>query len=233
MQSAEKSQPSGPVAADFPAPPEAASQNAHAPAEPQADGQTPLLAQDQVAKLQTILRSMDHGQLKSVLGAIEPNVLRLCLHAIFGPQSAEQSAPVTPPQNQEETGSGLSAHAKMLAQTIAASSPKPHPPGETPPASNAKPGDISVQGRQSPRRSTQNNAKIYCPSEKISFDCIILDKSKTGALVFFDHAGEVPDIFDLYDIDDQSPDGELTQLPHKKCKVVWRKRNKMGVTFAS
>lgn len=233
MQPAEKPQPSGPVAADFPAQPEAASPNAQAPAEPQSEAQTPLLAQDQVAKLQKILRSMDHGQLQSVLSAIEPNVLRLCLHAIFGPKSSAQKASATPPQNQEESDSGMAAHAKMLAQTMAASSPKPHLPGETPSVSKAKPGDISVQARQSPRRSTQNHAKIYCPSEKNSFDCIILDKSKTGALVFLDHADEVPDTFDLYDLDDQNSDEDLIHLPHQKCKVVWRKRNKMGVTFVS
>ncbi|MCP5080964.1 MAG: hypothetical protein GY948_04630 [Alphaproteobacteria bacterium] len=233
MQPAEKSQPSGPVAADFPAQPEAAPQSAQNPAEPQADAQTPLLAQDQVAKLQKILRSMDDGQLQSVLSAIEPNVLRLCLHAIFGPQSSEQSAPAAPPQNHEDFGPDLSAHAKKLAKTIAESSPKPHPQAETSPAAKAKSGGVSVQGRLNPRRSTQNNAKIYCPSDEISFDCLILDKSKTGALVFLDHAGEIPDTFDLYDIDDHKSDEEFIHLPHKKCKAVWRKRNKMGVTFVS
>ncbi len=190
-----------------------------------------LLASEQIVKLQKILRSMDHAQLQLVLAALEPNVLRLCLHAIFG-KSHDSHGPATPPERTPQaSGLGLAAHAKILAQTRAPQASAPHVSEQpTPPAKTAavSPGTLR---RLSPRTSTQKNAKIYCPINKINIDCLILDTSKTGALVFLDYNGELPETFDLFDIGDQQSQDEFTHLPHKKCKSVWQKRNKMGVKF--
>lgn len=176
-------------------------------------GTTPLLAEEQIIKLQNILRSMDHIQLQSVLAALEPNVLRLCLHAIFGRSKAP--------------GQGLAEQSKTLAQQKRAEcaapsvSPRPAAPAVHP----------GVFRRLNPRTSIQKNAKIYCPIEKTDFDCLILDTSQSGALVFLDYTGELPETFDLFDIGDQKSSDQFTHLPHKKCECVWRKRNKMGVKF--
>lgn len=175
-----------------------------------------MLADAQITKLQNILRSMDHVQLQSVLAALEPNVLRLCLHAIFG--------------RDKSPAQGLAAHTKILAQTKTANIPLPPTTAPVPGIKIDHPG---VFRRLSPRTSTQKNAKIYCPIDETNIDCLILDTSQSGALVFLDHTGELPDDFDLFDIGDQKSTDAFTHLPHKKCRCVWRKRNKMGVKFVS
>ncbi len=231
MHSVEKSQPSEAVAAGLPGLPQAAPQMARNAEEPQSETRAPLLGQDQIVKLQKILRSIDHDQLKTVLSALEPNVLRLSLHAIFGRNNGGPAVSTDPSQKKINPVSGLSAHTKILAKSKGASPLQAPKPGETPTAADTKPGGRGALGRSSPRSSTQNNAKIYCPSDKTSIDCLILDKSKSGALVFVDHTDDVPDTFALYDIGDQTAEEEFVHLPHKKCKVVWRKRNKMGVEY--
>ncbi len=190
-----------------------------------------LLASEQILKLQKILRSMDYAQLQSVLAALEPNVLRLCLHAIFG--KSNDSLTQAPPfeQKQPASGSGLAAHAKILAQTKAQHVPLAKASQKPAPAISAAPVSAGELRRLNPRTPTQKNAKIYCPIDKINIDCLILDTSKSGALVFLDYSGELPETFDLFDIGDQQSGEEFTHLPHKKCKSVWHKRNKMGVKF--
>ncbi len=190
-----------------------------------------LLGSEQIHKLQKILRSMDHAQLQTVLAALEPNVLRLCLHAIFG-KSNDSLAQATPfEQKQPTSGSSLAAHAKILAQTKAQHVPLAKASQKPAPAISAAPVSAGELRRLNPRTPTQKNAKIYCPIDKINIDCLILDTSKSGALVFLDYSGELPETFDLFDIGDQQAGDEFTHLPHKKCKSVWQKRNKMGVKF--
>ena len=200
-------------------------------AQTQPDTQTPLLGQEQIAKLQTILRSMDQGQLKSVLSAIEPNVLRLCLHAIFSPQESVQPSSTGVDESEPGPETSPSQDAATLTQS-GRETPAPHDtPDEPAQAGTPATGGVSVRGRASPRTSTQNNAKILSRSDNVCFDCLILDKSETGALVFLDYGGELPETFALYDLGDQKIDDDFIHLPHKTCSAVWRKRNKMGVTF--
>lgn len=209
MQSAENLTTCGPDAAVSPEQLDSEPATAPAPAE------TPLLGQDQIAQLQKILRSMDRSQLQTVLAALEPNVLRLCLHAIFGPQPTAKSAP-----EQESSAIGLVDHAKILGQSKAAGA-----------AQSAKPSEPADQGRLSPRTPTQKNAKLHSASDDLTVDCLILDTSETGALIFLDHDGALPDTFDLYDLGHQKSGEAFTHLPCKACKQVWRKRNKLGVRF--
>lgn len=190
-----------------------------------------LLANDQIAKLQKILRSMDHSQLQSVLSALEPNVLRLCLHAIFGKSKDIQFEIEKSEQSQLSSGPGLAAHAKILAQTKV---PKVFAPHKSEKSEFRAGAGTTIPGalrRVNPRTSTQKNAKIYCPIDKVSIDCLILDTSKSGALVFLDYNGTLPETFALFDIGDQQSSDEFTHLPHKKCNCIWHKRNKMGVKF--
>ncbi len=202
--------------------PEGATPTAHIPAQRSGPNEAPLLGEEQIIKLQKILRSMDHKQLQTVLAAVQPNVLRLCLHEIFG-------APATSPKTEDASPSppapGLSLHTRRFAKGHASSSVMISEPGQS---SSGSSGSLR---RMSPRRYTQKNAKIYCPNSKANVDCLILDISKTGALVFLDHSGDLPDTFALYDIGDLRADEEFVHLPHKNCRVVWRKRNKLGVAF--
>ena len=160
----------------------------------QAD-KVPLLGEEQIATLQTVLRSMAPEQLKLVLAAIDPNVLRLTLHAIYAAPVGVETDPAPEPSNTEE----------------------PEPSG--------------VARRLSPRAPTQANAKIYNPKDGLTVDCLILDTSPSGALLFLDHSGELPDTFELYDVGSVQPGEPFLHLPHQACQQVWRKRNKMGVTF--
>ena len=211
MQSAEKHRSCGPDAAVSSDQPETASQTAAAPAVQPVE--SPLLAQEQITLLQKILRSMDRSQLQSVLAALEPNVLRLCLHAIFGP-TAERA-----PEH-DRGSTKLADHAKFLAQTKQASA-----------AQSAKPSEPDNHGRLSPRIPTRKNAKIHSPSDDLTVDCLILDTSDTGALIFLDYSEDLPETFDLYDVGNQKSGEAFDHLPCSTCKQVWRKRNKMGVRF--
>ncbi len=229
MQSTERVQTGEGTLADASNPTPAAAPSQHDSREPTA---APLLlANEQILKLQKILRSMDHAQLQTVLAALEPNVLRLCLHAIFG-KSNDSLAQATPfEQKQPTSGSSLAAHAKILAQTKAHQVPIAKSSQKSGAAISAAMVSPSELRRLNPRIPTQKNAKIYCPIDKVNIDCLILDTSKSGALVFLDYSGELPETFDLFDIGDQQSGDVFTHLPHKKCKCVWHKRNKMGVKF--
>ncbi len=167
----------------------------HAPDPLDQAAKVPLLGEEQIATLQTVLRAMAPGQLQAVLAALDPNVLRLALHAIY-------ASPVGGDEDRE------------------------------PEAHNAEDNEPSgVARRLSPRASTQVNAKIYNPKDGLTVDCLILDTSSSGALLFLDHSGALPETFELYDVGHVEPGEPFLHLPHQTCQQVWRKRNKMGVTF--
>ena len=161
----------------------------------------PLLGDEQIATLQTVLRAMAPQQLQQVLAALDPNVLRLCLHAIYA----------TP----------VGVDVERVAEP-AAEEPEDFEDLEEP---------AGVARRMSPRAPTQVNAKIHSPADGLTVDCLILDTSSSGALLFLDHSGALPETFELYDVGNLLPGESMAHLPHQTCKQVWRKRNKVGVTF--
>ena len=77
---------------------------------------------------------------------------------------------------------------------------------------------MSIEKRKSPRRDLGLAAVVTWPRP---VPCTISDISATGARLTTDHIDMLPDKFDL----------ALNADIMRKCEVVWRRKNQVGVKF--
>lgn len=77
---------------------------------------------------------------------------------------------------------------------------------------------MSIEKRKSPRRDLGLAAVVTWPRP---VPCTIADVSATGARLTTDHMDLLPDQFDL----------ALNADVMRKCQVVWRRQNQVGVKF--
>jgi len=85
-----------------------------------------------------------------------------------------------------------------------------------------------VEKRKAVRQQTNNRARVAFNDGSISVVCAVKDLSTTGARLATDGFFAYPDEIDVRFIDGP----ELSGVP-KRCRVVWRNNDLLGVHFQS
>jgi PilZ domain len=80
-----------------------------------------------------------------------------------------------------------------------------------------------VEKRRLPRRLVHIPAKFATSDSAPLRDCIVVDISDYGARLELDNPNDVPERFTVV----MGPNGG----PYRRCRVVWRANNQMGVEF--
>jgi len=126
------------------------------------------------------------------------------------------AAPVAPPPVSDQPPAPVAAQPAPAA-------PPPAPQAAAAPAADAPatPGDGSVQ-RASPRRKVLLGARLWHKSGYFVVECTVYDLSEHGAKIRLQSEAYVPDELVL----------KLNGVPERKCKLVWRRGNVIGVKFA-
>jgi len=65
------------------------------------------------------------------------------------------------------------------------------------------------------------NGEIVCPSGA-AIDCVVSNLSHSGACLVVESQVDIPDVFALF---------LEAHKPARRCRVVWRKGNRIGVAF--
>ncbi len=77
---------------------------------------------------------------------------------------------------------------------------------------------MGIENRKFPRRELGIPACVTWPRP---VPCVIADISGTGARLQSEHAALIPKVFDL----------ALNQDIMRRCQIVWRRKNQVGVKF--
>jgi hypothetical protein len=76
--------------------------------------------------------------------------------------------------------------------------------------------------RVAPRRRSLKGGRIIVHSLGSTFDCVIRNVSETGASLQLESQVGIPETFDLMFTEDKTL---------RKCRIVWRSANTIGVAF--
>ena len=79
-----------------------------------------------------------------------------------------------------------------------------------------------AEHRRAPREKTYKAARIAFGGRRAVITCLVRNLSDTGACLGLGEPTEIPDEFNLV-----FDSGE----PSRMCQVVWRRQNRIGVTF--